>query len=113
MERELNGTESCEQSLSNFTNVINYGLEALLPLNAVKDYQNDQPWIAKNDNILYRQLQNKVNRCRKSCRKLYYEVKELKQSKHKDWSKKRKTSMWSSTEIGKHLRRFGAKYARS
>ena len=63
---------------------------------------NDRPWMSSNlkrliqkrqkafvqgNKILYRQLRNKVNRMTKKCRKIFYEtkVKELKQSKPKDW----------------------------
>ena len=75
-----------------------------MPLKTVKVHQNDQPWmnsnlkrlikkrqkaLAQNNHALYKQLRNKVNRCRKNCRKLYYEakVKELKHTKPKDWWK--------------------------
>ena len=86
----VNSNQSCEQ---NFTNAINYGLDTLIglvPLKAVKIYQNDQTWMnsnlkrlikkrqkafAQNNHTLYKQLRNKVNRCRKNCRKLYYEAK--------------------------------------
>ena len=95
---------SCEQNLSNFTNVIDYGLNTLMPLRAVKVHANDKPWMNKNLKILIRRrqkaftqnnqtlckkLRNKINGIRKKCRKMYYEakMKELKQSKPKDWWK--------------------------
>ncbi len=42
---------------------------------------------AQNNEVLYKQLRHKVNRMRKKCRKAYYEakVKDIKQSKPKDW----------------------------
>ena len=86
---------SCEQNLSNFANVIDYGLNTLMPLRAAKVHGNDKPWMNKNLKILirrrqkafaqnyrtlYKKLRNKINRTRKKCRKMYYEakVKELK-----------------------------------
>ena len=73
----------------------------------VKVRMNDRPWMNSNlkrliqkrkkafvqgNKILYPQLRNKVNRMRKKCRKIFYEtnckVKELKQSKPKDWGGK-------------------------
>ena len=92
---------SCEQNLSNFTNVIDYGLNTLMPLRAVKVHANDKPWMnknlkilirrrqkafAQNNRTLYKKLRNKINWTRKKCRKMYYEAKvnELKQSKPKD-----------------------------
>ncbi|CAB4006808.1 Hypothetical predicted protein, partial [Paramuricea clavata] len=99
-----NPNQSCDQNLNNFTDVIKYGLNTLMPLKTVKVHQNDQPWmnsnlkrlikkrqkaLAQNKHALYKQLRNKVNRSRKNCRKLYYEakVKELKHTKPKDWWK--------------------------
>ena len=86
----VNPNQSCDQNLNNFTDVIKYGLNALMPLKTVKVHQNDQPWmnsnlkrlikkrqkaLAQNNRALYKQLRNKVNRSRKNCRKLYYEAK--------------------------------------
>ena len=68
----------------------------------MKIYHDDQPWInsnlkslikkrqdafPQNNQMLYKQLRNKVNRSRKNCRKLYYEAKvnDLKFNKPKDW----------------------------
>ena len=100
----VNPNQSCDQNLNNFTDVIKYGLNTLMPLKNVKVHLNDQPWmnsnlkrlikkrqkaLAQNNHALYKQLRNKVNRSRKNCRKLYYEakVKELKHTKPKDWWK--------------------------
>ena len=97
----VNSSQYCNQNLSNFTDIINYGLDTLAPLKAVKVLHNDQPWMnsnlkclikkrqeafAQNNHTLYKQLRNKVNRSRKICRKLYYEakVKDLKYNKLKD-----------------------------
>ena len=82
--------------------IINYGLDTLVPLKAVKVHHNDQTWMnsnlkclikkrqvafPQNNHTLYKQLRNKVNRSRKTCRKLYYEakVKDLKYNKRKGW----------------------------
>ncbi len=93
---------TCEQNLDSLTNIINYGLNTLAPLKTVKILKNDRPWMnsnlkslihkrqrafAQNNEVLYKQLRNKVNRMRKKCRKAYYEakIKDMKQSKPKDW----------------------------
>ena len=39
----VNLSQSCSQNLSNFTDIINYGLDTLAPLKAVKVHHNDQP----------------------------------------------------------------------
>jgi hypothetical protein len=46
-----------------------------------------QTAFARNNEVLYKQLRNKVNRLRKKCLKAYYEakVKDIKHSKPKDW----------------------------
>ena len=94
--------QPCNQNFNNFTDIVNYGLDTLAPLMAVKVHHNDQPWMnsnlkclikkrqkafAQNNHTLYEQLRNKVNRSRKICPKLYYEakVKDLKYNKPKDW----------------------------
>ena len=39
----VNSSQSCYQNLSNFTDIINYGLDTLTPLVAAKVHHNDQP----------------------------------------------------------------------
>ena len=76
----VNSSQSCNQNLSNFTDIINYGLDTLALLMAVKVHHNDQPWMnsnlkclikkgqeafAQNNHTLCKQLRNKVNHSRK------------------------------------------------
>ena len=44
----VNSSQSCNQHLSNFTDIINYGLDTLAPLKAVKVHHNDQSWMKSN-----------------------------------------------------------------
>ena len=44
----VNSKQSCNQNLSNFTNILNYGPDTLAPLRAVKVYHNDQPGMNNN-----------------------------------------------------------------
>ena len=84
------------------TNIINYGLNLIMPEQSIKIHHNNRPWInsslkflinrrkkalASGDITLFKLLRNKVNRKRKRCRKLYYQtkVRNLRDTKPKDW----------------------------
>ncbi len=94
--------QSCDDKLSFVTEVINYGLNIIMPERRIKVYANDCPWMTQglkrlilqrqkafstSKMVLFRLLQNKVNRERKRCRKLYYnaKVRELSGNKPRDW----------------------------
>jgi hypothetical protein len=94
--------QSSEDKLSSVTEVINYGLNTIMPERRIKVYANDCPWMTQGlkrlilqrqkafttgKTVLFRLLRNKVNRERKRCRKLYYnaKVRELSGSKPRDW----------------------------
>ena len=94
--------QSSEDKLSLVTQMINYGLNTIMPERSVKIHVDDCPWITKDLKrlILQRQkaftagkmslfkfLRNKVNRERKRCRKSYYKAKvqQLSDSKPHDW----------------------------
>ena len=94
-----------------------------MPLKAVKVHATDRPWMNNNlkvlirrrqrafapDNqLLYKYLRNKVNRVRKRCRKLYYEskVKELKQSKPKNWWREVKQLCGTQTQPKREIFSF-------
>ena len=44
----INPDFTCEQNLTNFTDIVNYGLNCLAPLKAVKVRMNDRPWMNSN-----------------------------------------------------------------
>ena len=94
--------QSSEDKLSLVTQMINFGLNTIMPERSVKVHGDDCPWITKDLKrlILQRQkaftagkmslfklLRNKVNRERKRCRKSYYKskVQQLSDSKPHDW----------------------------
>ena len=94
--------QSSEDKLSLVTQMINYGLNTIMPERSVKIQVDDCPWITKDLKrlILQRQkastagkmslfkfLRNKVNREKKRCRKSYYKAKvqQLSDSKPHDW----------------------------
>ena len=94
--------QSCDDKLSFVTEVINYGLNIIMPERRIKVYANDCPWMTQGlkrlilqrqkafstgKMVLFRLLRNKVNRERKRCRKLYYnaKVRELSGNKLRDW----------------------------
>ena len=101
--------QSSEDKLSLVTQMINYGLNTIMPERSVKVHADDCPWITKDlkrlilqrqkaftagSMSLFKLLRNKVNRERKRCRKSYYKAKvqQLSDSKPHDWW--REAIMW-------------------
>jgi hypothetical protein len=82
--------QSCEEKRELFTELINLGLDIIMPKLSVKVHETDRPWLtaqlkglntrrqkalASNNESLYKILRNKVNWERKRCRSAYYELK--------------------------------------
>ena len=101
-EQALDHHSSCDDKLSNITDIINYGLNTIMPERSVKIHQTDRPWLnpdlkrliskrqkafASGNKPLFNLLRNKVNRERKRCRKVYYnnKVRDLKDTRPRDW----------------------------
>ena len=76
--------QSCEDKLSILTEIVNYGLDTIMPERSVRVHETDRPWmnsqlkaliarrqkaLATNNVPLFKILRNKVNRERKRCRK--------------------------------------------
>ena len=95
-------SQSSEEKLRSLTELINIGLDNIMPLRSVKVHVKDRPWLsthlkqlinrrqqalATGDTNLFKFLRNKVNRERKKCRRVYYEnkVKDLHDTKPKNW----------------------------
>ncbi|XP_066024381.1 uncharacterized protein [Pocillopora verrucosa] len=93
---------SCELKLRTLTNIINLGLNTIMPERSTKVHETDRPWLsvrlkqliarrqkafASGNQYLFKILRNKVNRERKRCRKVYYENKAegLRASRPRDW----------------------------
>ena len=98
----LSAEQTCEQKLQTLTDVINYGLNTIMPERSIRVHETDRPWIsvqlkdliarrqqalASGNRTLYKILRNKVNRERKRCRKTYYASKigDLHDSNPRDW----------------------------
>ena len=98
----LSSQQSSDDKLILFTEIINYGLNTVMPERSVKVHENDRPWMtstlkrlivqrqkafAAGNKSVFKLLRNKVNRERKRCRKVYYKnkVRNLQDSKPKDW----------------------------
>ena len=75
---------SSEEKLAVLTDVVNYGINTIMPERSVKGHATDRPWIidqlkrliakrqkafTSGNKSLYAVLRNKVNRERKRCRK--------------------------------------------
>ena len=101
-ENILSSLRSSDDKLTTFTEIINYGLNTIMPERSIKVNPNDRPWMtshlkrlilqrqkafALGNNFMFKLLRNKVNRERKRCRKVYYKKKvgNLLDSKPKDW----------------------------
>lgn len=41
----LSENESCDDKLAAVTQIINYGLDAIIPVRSVKVHQTDRPWL--------------------------------------------------------------------
>lgn len=98
----LSQNESCDDKLAAVTQIINYGLDTIMPVRSVKIHQTDRPWLnadlkrlvqkrqqafASGDMFLFKLLRNKVNHERKRCRAIYYDnkVRDLKDTRPRDW----------------------------
>ena len=83
----LSAEQTCEQKLQTLTDVINYGLNTIMPERSITVHETDRPRIsvqvkdliarrqqalASGNRMLYKILRNKVNRERKRCLKTYY-----------------------------------------
>ena len=93
---------TCDQNLEILTDIINYGLNTIMPLRSTRVHDNDRPWMtrhlkslisrrqkafASGKNVLFKMLRNKVNRERTRIRKIYYKskVENLRDTKPRDW----------------------------
>ncbi|XP_028414247.1 uncharacterized protein LOC114537304 [Dendronephthya gigantea] len=98
----LSNYQTCEEKLKLLTEIINYGLNTIMPEQCIKMHENDRPWLntrlkkminsrqkafSSGNRILYKMLRNKVNRECKHSRKTYYESKigQMKDSTPRDW----------------------------
>ena len=87
--KSLNWNWRCKK-LSLLTEVINYGLDTIMPVRSIRIHETDRPWVLlqlkqliilrkklfTSGNLpLFKILSNKVNRVRKRCRKVNYENK--------------------------------------
>ena len=98
----LCAAQTCEQKVQTLTDVINYGLNTIMPEHSIRVNETDRPWIsvqlkdliacrqqalASGKRMLYKILRNKVNRERKRFRKTYYESKigDLHDYNPRDW----------------------------
>ena len=79
--------QSSEDKLIILTDIINFGLNTIMPVSTIKIHESDRPWMNTNlkqlisrrqkaftsgNNPLYKILRNKVNQACKRCRKSYY-----------------------------------------
>ena len=113
--------QSCEDKLSILTEIVNYGLDTIMPERSVRVHETDRPWmnsqlkalialrqkaLATNNVPLFKILRNKVNRERKRCRKIYYEnkVKGLRDTKPRNWWREVKQLCGTAKETGRDLR---------
>jgi len=86
----LSSDQSCEGKLSLLTEVINCGLDTIMPVRSIKIHEADRPWVSKHlkqliirrqkvfstgNQPLFKILRNKINREGKRCRMVYYENK--------------------------------------
>ena len=109
---------SCEFKLRTFTNIINLGLNTIMPERSKKVYETARPWLsaqfkqliarrqkalAFGNQSLFKILRNKVNRERKRSQKVYYEnkVESLRASKPRDWWREVK-QLCGSTKSTEH-----------
>ena len=116
----LSDDKSCEEKLTIFTDIIDLGLNILMPKKSVRVYPTDRPWInAEIESLIqkrqkafnsgnltdFKKLRNKINHERKQCRQLYYQNKihDLHNTKPRDWWNEIKQLCGSSKIANKHL----------
>ena len=87
-----------------------------MPERSIRIHQTDRPWMTSNlkrlirafvnGNITYKLLRNKVNREKKHCSKIYYnnKVKDLQQTKPRDWWREVKQLSGSTKTYRPNLR---------
>ena len=116
---------SCKDKLSILTEIVNYGLDTIMPERSVRVHETDRPWmnsncqlkalinrrqkaLATNNVPLFKILRNKVNRERKRCRKVYYEnkIKGLRDTKPRDWWREVKQFCGTAKATGRDLNNF-------
>ena len=91
----LDHLKTCEEKLELFTDLINLGINIIMPNKRTILHVNDPPWkrqaaFSHGNNELFRYYRNRVNRERKICREKFYssKVEHLKKSKRSRWWKK-------------------------
>lgn len=112
---------SCELKLRTLTDIINLGLNTIMPGRSTKVYETDRPWLsvhlkhliarrqkafASGNQYLFTILRNKVNRERKRCRRVYYEnkVDGLRASRPRNWWKEVKQLCGSTKSTERDLK---------
>ena len=113
--------QSSETKLQILTDIINYGLDTIMPERSVKIHESDQPWmnnqlkalilrrqkaLASGNMVLFKILRNKVNRECKRCRRVYYEnkVKDLHDTRPRDWWREVKQLCGTGRSTGRDLK---------
>ena len=113
--------QSREDKLSILTEIVNYGLDTIIPERSVRLHETDRPWmnsqlkaliarrqkaLATSNVPLFKILRNKVNREQKRYRKIYYEnkVKGLHDTKPRDWWSEVKQLCDTAKATGRDLR---------
>ena len=106
----LSQNEPCDDKLAAVTQIINYGLDTIMPVRSLKVHQTDRSWLnadlkrlvqkrpqafASGDTFLFKLPRNKVNRARKRCRAIYYD------SKVRDLKDTRPRDCWREVKHGK------------
>ncbi|KXJ08316.1 hypothetical protein AC249_AIPGENE967 [Exaiptasia diaphana] len=98
----ISSNDTCDGKVRMLENVVNTGVNILLPLKKKTIHPNEPAWVnrklkylislrqkalAQGDHAKYHALRNQVNRERKSCRAKFYEskVEQLKESKPATW----------------------------
>ena len=117
----LSSVQSPCEKLTIFTDIINYGLNTIMPERSIKVHVTDRPWMtntlkrlinkrqkafATGNEPLFSFLRNKVNRERKRCREIYYKTKvqDLKNTKPSQWWREVKQLCGCKTTNRKDLR---------
>ena len=112
--------QSCEDKLSILTEIVNYGLDTIMPERSVRVHEIHRPRmnsrlkaliarrqkaLATNNVLLIKILRNKVNRERKRCRTIYYEnkVKGPRDTKPRVWWRKVKQLCGTAKATGRNL----------
>ena len=113
--------QSSEDKLRILTEVINFGLNTIMPERSVRVHETDRPWLtsqlkaliarrqkafSSGNELLYKMLRNKVNCERKRCRSVYYEnkVKDLRVSKPRNWWREVKQLCGATRNTGRDLK---------